>query len=96
MGLDWLVMCRGEGESEGVRGGGGGGGGLTKSDVIAVVVGSNGSLSLLTVHIVEKPQLCPHLLCYHLPILYTQDERDINERDVTVCGYSLQALARCS
>lgn len=71
-------------------------GGLTKSDVIMVVVGSDGSLSLLTVHVVEEPQLCPHLLCYHLPILYTQEERDMNERGITVHGYSLQALAICS
>lgn len=66
-GVEW---SRRGGEGVGVRGGG-----LTKADVIVVMIGSDGSLSLLTVHVIQKPQLCPHLLCYDLSILYTDRER---------------------
>ena len=65
--------------------------GLTEANVVLVVVSSDGSLSLFTVHIVEEPQLCPHLLCYHLPILYTQEERAINEREHYYCTRILTA-----
>ena len=59
---------------------------LTQANVVSMVVCSDGLLCVLTVHCIEKPQLRPHLLSHHLPILCNPQRDTVYTVCVCVCA----------